>query len=77
MVCFTIVILLMLFVPKEYQYKNSYFSVLRTILCLIGGIINSSIFFTIYKQYSIELYPTLMRAMAVGTFGVIERIGGI
>ncbi len=37
---------------------------------------NSSIFFTIYKQYSIELYPTLMRAMAVGCFGVVERIGG-
>uniref|UniRef100_A0AC34FEX2 Uncharacterized protein n=2 Tax=Panagrolaimus sp. ES5 TaxID=591445 RepID=A0AC34FEX2_9BILA len=50
--------------------------VLRTILALIGGIINSSIFFTIYKQYSIEIYPTLMRAMAVGAFGVVERIGG-
>lgn len=23
-----------------------------------------------------ELYPTLIRAIAVGTFGVIERIGG-
>uniref|UniRef100_A0AC35FKT1 Uncharacterized protein n=1 Tax=Panagrolaimus sp. PS1159 TaxID=55785 RepID=A0AC35FKT1_9BILA len=45
--------------------------VLRTILALIGGIINSSIFFTIYKQYSIEIYPTLMRAMAVGAFGVV------
>lgn len=30
---------------------------------------NSSIFFTAYKQYTIELYPTLMRAIAVGTFG--------
>lgn len=67
----------MLFIPKEYQYKKSYFSILRTILCLIGGVVNSSIFFTIYKQYSIELYPTLMRAMAVGTFGVVERIGGM
>uniref|UniRef100_A0A915E9R0 Major facilitator superfamily (MFS) profile domain-containing protein n=1 Tax=Ditylenchus dipsaci TaxID=166011 RepID=A0A915E9R0_9BILA len=37
---------------------------------------NSGMFFTIYKQYSIELYPTLMRAMAVGAFGVVERIGG-
>ncbi|KAH7707182.1 Protein T08B1.1 [Aphelenchoides avenae] len=35
--------------------------VIRTVLALAGGIVNSSIFFTIYKQYSIELYPTLMR----------------
>uniref|UniRef100_A0A7E4VH11 MFS domain-containing protein n=1 Tax=Panagrellus redivivus TaxID=6233 RepID=A0A7E4VH11_PANRE len=50
--------------------------VAKTVIAMIGGIINSSIFFTVYKQYSIELYPTLMRAMAVGTFGVIERVGG-
>ncbi|KAI6181698.1 Solute carrier family 22 member 4 [Aphelenchoides besseyi] len=46
------------------------------IFALLGGIVNSSIFFTVYKQYTIELYPTLMRGIAVGTFGVVERIGG-
>ena len=50
--------------------------VTKTVFAILGGIINSSIFFTVYKQYSIELYPTLMRAMAVGAFGVVERIGG-
>lgn len=43
----------------------------RTGLTLIGGVINSGIFFTIYKQYTIDLYPTLMRGMAVGAFGVM------
>uniref|UniRef100_A0A0N4ZR11 MFS domain-containing protein n=1 Tax=Parastrongyloides trichosuri TaxID=131310 RepID=A0A0N4ZR11_PARTI len=50
--------------------------IIKTIFALLGGIINSSIFFTIYKQYTMELYPTLLRAIAVGSFGLIERIGG-
>lgn len=49
---------------------------LRTAFALSGAIVNSSVFFTAYKQYSVELYPTLMRAIAVGTFGVVERVGG-
>jgi len=55
---------------------GSKFNMARTILALFGGVINSSIFFTVYKQYTIELYPTPMRAIAIGTFGVVERIGG-
>ncbi|KAI6197745.1 Solute carrier family 22 member 4 [Aphelenchoides besseyi] len=51
-------------------------NIIRTVFALLGGIVNSSIFFTVYKQYTIELYPTLMRGIAVGTFGVVERIGG-
>lgn len=31
--------------------------------------------FLLIKQF-IELYPTVIRALAVGAFGVIERIGG-
>uniref|UniRef100_A0A914WXG9 Major facilitator superfamily (MFS) profile domain-containing protein n=1 Tax=Plectus sambesii TaxID=2011161 RepID=A0A914WXG9_9BILA len=50
--------------------------VLMTFLAMIGGVINSSIFFTVYKQYVIELYPTVMRGMAIGAFGVVERVGG-
>ena len=38
--------------------------------------INSGFFFTVYKQYVIELYPTVMRGMAIGAFGVVERVGG-
>ncbi|CAJ0575870.1 unnamed protein product, partial [Mesorhabditis spiculigera] len=66
--CFTIFLIL----PSTFPYQ----SMIKTVLALVGGIVNASIFFTVYKQYSMELYPTLMRAMAVGTFGVVERIGG-
>ncbi|KAE9551894.1 hypothetical protein FO519_004885 [Halicephalobus sp. NKZ332] len=66
--CYLLVLLLSAVSPST--------SVLKTVFAILGGIMNSSIFFTVYKQYSIELYPTLMRAMAVGTFGVVERIGG-
>ncbi|CAD5235239.1 unnamed protein product [Bursaphelenchus xylophilus] len=58
-------------VPNVYSAK-----IIRTVLAMSGAMVNSSIFFTAYKQYSMELYPTLMRAIAVGTFGVVERIGG-
>ncbi|KAI6239471.1 Solute carrier family 22 member 4 [Aphelenchoides fujianensis] len=69
-VCYFVVVGLYLF-PASLST-----SVARTVFALIGGIVNSSIFFTVYKQYTIELYPTLMRAIAVGTFGVVERAGG-
>ncbi|CAD5227822.1 unnamed protein product [Bursaphelenchus okinawaensis] len=68
--CYALVIVLGLF-PALYFSK-----ILRTVLAMGGAMVNSSIFFTAYKQYSMELYPTLMRAIAVGTFGVVERIGG-
>ncbi|KAI1709300.1 sugar transporter domain-containing protein [Ditylenchus destructor] len=68
--------LLMMVLLPPVLYDNTFFGVLRTVLMLVGGVVNSGIFFTIYKQYSIELYPTLMRAMAVGAFGVVERVGG-
>ncbi|KHN73562.1 Solute carrier family 22 member 4 [Toxocara canis] len=68
--CFASVIILSLFPPTQSV------TVLRTCLAMLGGIINSSIFFTVYKQYVMELYPTVIRALAVGAFGVVERIGG-
>lgn len=49
---------------------------LMTFAALIGGVINSGFFFTVYKQFVIELYPTVMRGMAIGAFGVVERVGG-
>ncbi|KAK0404851.1 hypothetical protein QR680_017666 [Steinernema hermaphroditum] len=70
-VCYALVLAL-----SVYPESNTAVWIFRSCLAMIGGIVNSSIFFTVYKQYSIELYPTLMRAMAVGTFGVVERIGG-
>ncbi|MFH4978183.1 hypothetical protein AB6A40_004892 [Gnathostoma spinigerum] len=59
------------FLPQTYGIILA-----KTCLVMAGGITNSSIFFTIYKQYVMELYPTVIRALAVGVFGVIERIGG-
>ncbi|TKR83300.1 hypothetical protein L596_016920 [Steinernema carpocapsae] len=70
-ICYALVLALSI-----YPESNTTMWVTRSFLAMIGGMVNSSIFFTVYKQYSIELYPTLMRAMAVGTFGVVERIGG-
>ncbi|CAJ0962220.1 unnamed protein product, partial [Mesorhabditis belari] len=69
---------LRLWVPLFIIFLEKYSSKIgrRSLFCTSQGISNSSIFFTVYKQYSMELYPTLMRAMAVGAFGVIERIGG-
>ncbi|GMT04953.1 hypothetical protein PENTCL1PPCAC_27127 [Pristionchus entomophagus] len=49
---------------------------LRSALLIIAGIVNSGVHFTIYKQYCIELFPTVMRGVAVGSFGVVEKIGG-
>ncbi|VDN56911.1 unnamed protein product [Dracunculus medinensis] len=66
-----VLILILSFSPQNYATK-----LLKTCFAIFGGIINCSIFFTIYKQYVMELYPTVIRALAVGAFGVIERIGG-
>lgn len=72
--CFLSVLALLLASPSSAS--SSAVGIARTVFALVGGIINSSMFFTVYKQYSVELFPTPMRAMAVGTFGVVERIGG-
>ncbi|KAF8387384.1 hypothetical protein PRIPAC_76526 [Pristionchus pacificus] len=48
----------------------------RSALLIIAGIVNSGVHFTIYKQYCIELFPTVIRGVAVGSFGVVEKIGG-
>ncbi|KAI6190943.1 Solute carrier family 22 member 4 [Aphelenchoides bicaudatus] len=69
-VCYSIVIASNLF-PVSLASN-----IIRSVFALFGGVVNSSIFFTVYKQYTIELYPTLMRAIAVGAFGVVERVGG-
>uniref|UniRef100_A0A9J2PNG7 Major facilitator superfamily (MFS) profile domain-containing protein n=1 Tax=Ascaris lumbricoides TaxID=6252 RepID=A0A9J2PNG7_ASCLU len=69
-ICFASVVLLSLFQPIHSL------TVLRTCLAMLGGVVNSSIFFTVYKQYVMELYPTVIRALAVGAFGVVERLGG-
>ncbi|GMT31471.1 hypothetical protein PFISCL1PPCAC_22768 [Pristionchus fissidentatus] len=50
--------------------------IVRSALLILAGIVNSGIHFTIYKQYCIELFPTVMRGVAVGSFGVVEKIGG-
>ncbi|GMR31512.1 hypothetical protein PMAYCL1PPCAC_01707, partial [Pristionchus mayeri] len=49
---------------------------IRSSLLIFAGIVNSGVHFTIYKQYCIELFPTVMRGVAVGSFGVVEKIGG-
>uniref|UniRef100_A0A0N5B8R3 MFS domain-containing protein n=1 Tax=Strongyloides papillosus TaxID=174720 RepID=A0A0N5B8R3_STREA len=72
-ICYSIVFMLTYFTMPKYIIS---LPTIKTIFALVGGIINSSIFFTIYKQYTMELYPTLLRAIAVGTFGLVERIGG-
>lgn len=64
--CYGLIVLLLML-----ELKCQSIDVARTVLSLVGGVINSGIFFTIYKQYTIELYPTLMRGMAVGAFGVV------
>uniref|UniRef100_A0A915AT57 Uncharacterized protein n=1 Tax=Parascaris univalens TaxID=6257 RepID=A0A915AT57_PARUN len=45
MICFASVVLLSLFPPIHSL------TVLRTCLAMLGGVVNSSIFFTVYKQY--------------------------
>ncbi|CEF62747.1 Solute carrier family 22 member 15 [Strongyloides ratti] len=72
-ICYSVVFILTYFTMPKYIIS---LPAIKTIFALLGGIVNSSIFFTIYKQYTMELYPTLLRAIAVGTFGLVERIGG-